>query len=111
MKILTADTEIFDLLEKAGKAGFDPGKTMVMEFMHEEKWCLLIFNPSGELKGCKLFLIDEQVFSQEAEKLLIPELLALEDNHGYDRLKNEALAIVEHALRDRKNQQSYFDAH
>ena len=111
MKILLHDIEIFQLLEKANVAGFDPTKSLVLDFIHEENWCLLIFNPSGELKGCRLFLIDEKDLSIEAEKLLIPELLSLNDNSGYDLLKTKALSIVEHLLRDKKSSQLYFDGH
>jgi hypothetical protein len=111
MKIILDDIEIFELLEKANVAGFDPGKPLVLDFTHEENWGLLIFNPSGELKGCRLFLILQQDLSSEAEKLLIPELLGLDDKHGYDRLKNRALAIVEHMLHERKSGQLYFDGH
>lgn len=111
MKLITDDIEIFNLLEKANVAAFDPSKPLVLDFVHEENWCLLIFNPSGELKGCRLFLVDLQNLSIEAEKLLIPELLALDDKHDYDLLKNQALAIVEHLLRDKKSSQLYFDGH
>jgi hypothetical protein len=111
MRILLDDIAIFDLLEKANVAAFDPSKPLVLDFVHEESWGLLLFNPSGELKGCRLFLIDQQHLSVEAEKLLIPELLALDDKHDYDQLKNKALAIVEHVLRDKKSSQLYFDGH
>lgn len=111
MKILLDDIEIFNLLEKANVAAFDPSKPLVLDFVHEDNWCLLLFNPSGELKGCRLFLLEEKGLSTEAEKLLIPELLSLDDNHGYDLLKTRALAIVEHLLRDKKSSQFYFDGH
>ena len=111
MQIIRNDIEIFSFLENANVAAFDPTRPLVLDFFHENRWCLFIFNPSGELKGCKLFLIDENGLLIEAEKLLVPELLALEDNHGYDQLKNRALVIVEQLLRDKKSNQLYFDGH
>lgn len=111
MRVLRDDIEIFRLLENAGVAAFDPSRPCVLEFVQEENRALLLFNPSGELKGCRLYLIAEKDLSKEAEKLLIPELLSLDDNHGYDLLKNKALAIVEHILRDKKSDQLYFDGH
>lgn len=111
MRILFDDIEVFEFLEKANVAGFDPTKPIVLDFVHETNWCLLIFNPTGKLKGCKLFLVDETNLTVEAEKLLIPELLAMDDNHGYDLLKNHALSIVERLLHDKKSGQLYFDGH
>jgi hypothetical protein len=111
MQLLLDDIEIFTLLEKANVAGFDPSKPLVLDFTHEESWGLLLFNPSGELKGCRLFLLPQQDLAAEAEKLLIPELLGLDDKHGYDRLKNKALAIVEHLIHEKKSSQLYFDGH
>lgn len=111
MQILTDDIEIFRLLEKANVAGFDPSQPLVLDFTHEENWGLLLFNPSGELKGCRLFLIEQLNLTAEAERLLIPELLGLDDKHDYDRLKNRALAIVEHLLHEKKSSQLYFDGH
>lgn len=111
MQVLLDDIEIFALLEKADVAAFDPLKPLVLEFVYEDNWFLLLFNPAGELKGCRLFQIEEKNLSDEAEKLLIPELLSLDDNHGYDILKTRALAILEHLLRDKKSSQLYFDGH
>jgi hypothetical protein len=111
MKILRNDLEVFDILEKANVADFDPVKQLVLDFIYKETWHLLLFNPSGELKGCLLFLIAEKDLITEAEKLLIPELLALDDKHDYDKLKTEALAIVENILHTKKSDRLYFDGH
>ncbi len=111
MQVILTDIEIFAFLEKANVAAFDPGQPLVLDFIHENHWCLFVFNPSGELKGCKLFLIDEKNLSIELATVLIPSLLALEDNHGYDVLKNRALVIVEQLLRDKKSSQLFFDGH
>ncbi|MDQ3110905.1 MAG: hypothetical protein M3R17_13515 [Bacteroidota bacterium] len=111
MKIIRNDIEVFDILEKANVADFDPAKLLVLDFIYKETWHLLLFNPTGELKGCCLFLISEKDLTIEAEKLLIPELLALDDKHGYDLLKTKALEIVEYVLRDKKSTGLYFDSH
>jgi hypothetical protein len=108
MQVISSDTEIFGLLEKSGQAGFDPGKIFVRDFIFEDDWYLLLFNPFGKEKGCLLFVISPEQIFHEAEKALIPALLRLEN---FDQLINPALEIVERLLRDKKNERLYFDGH
>mgnify|MGYP001545830381 CR=1 FL=1 len=111
MQVITADTEVFEMLEKAGHAGFDPQKPLVLDFVFEKNWHLLLFNPEGERKGCRLFRIPENLLFAEAEKLLLPELLSIDHNHGYEILVDKALVIVEDLLRTKKGAGLFFDAH
>ncbi len=111
MKVILDDSEIFELLEKASLTQFDPSKQIVLDFTFEENWHLLLFNPSGNLKGCKLFVISKNNLALEAEKLLIPELLSLSDDDGFIFLKNKSLEIVELLLQDKKSAQLFFDGH
>lgn len=111
MRIITADTDVFEVLEKAGRAGFDPQKPLVLDFIFEKSWHLLLFNPEGESKGCRLYLISENLLFAEAEKLLLPELLSIDHNHGYEILVDKALVIVEDLLRTKKSTGLFFDAH
>ena len=107
MQVITADTDVFDLLEKASQAGFDPQKPLVLDFIFENNWHLLLFNPEGEHKGCRLFRIPESLLLAEAEKLLLPELLIMDNNHGYEILIDQALFIVENLLRAKKSGQLF----
>ena len=111
MELISNDLEVFELLERAGEVTFDFSKRVVKEFSNETFWALLIFSPSGPLKGSKLFLIENESLFIEAEKKLLPELLALPEEHGYDILKNKALSIVEKLICRRRNQELFFDAH
>jgi hypothetical protein len=109
MHVITSDTEIFELLERSGRAGFDPKKISVLDFVFEEHWHLLLFNPEGAKKGCRLFVVPCDQLFFEAEKELIPALLGLDDE--FDKLVTHGLEIVEHLLQDKKNEQLYFDGH
>ncbi|HET6989769.1 MAG TPA: hypothetical protein VFJ43_00530 [Bacteroidia bacterium] len=111
METITSDIEIFRFLEKADSLAFDPLKNAVFEFSHENYWCLLIFSSSGPTKGCKLFLLEHHHIPIEAEKELLPELLSLREDYGYDLLKNEALLIVEKLISRKNNSHLFFDAH
>jgi hypothetical protein len=111
MRVITDDLEIFGLLEKAGKATFDPVTPSVVEFQVDTYYGMLLFSPAGPYKGCLLFLVEQHILDEEAEKLLLPRLLALPDDHGFAALKNEALAAVERLISRRNSDRLFYDAH
>jgi hypothetical protein len=110
MKILTDDIEVFKILSDAGMENFDPLKKHVATFLSGNFWCLFLFNPSGKLKGCRLYILEQQTLDRELREKLLPDLLLLNDNHGYVILKNEALIVVESLISSRK-ENLFFDAH
>jgi hypothetical protein len=111
MQILLDDVAIFKLLSESGEDHFDHGKIFVSQFSQEDCWHLFLFNPSGKLKGLRLYSIKKSVLGFELEKYLLPELLSLEEGHGYHALKNEALRIAETFIANRSNDHLFFDAH
>ena len=111
MKILTDDITIFEILSAAKMENFDPLKKSVFAFSSAESWHLLLFNPSGNLKGCRLYVLGKDNFEKELQEKLLPELLLLNDNHDYVILKNEALLIVETLIGNQKGKPLFFDAH
>lgn len=111
MQLITDDPEIFALLEKAGKAAFDPSVPAVIEFDVDTNYALLLFMPSGPRKGCLLFIVEHQALDEESGNLLLPRLLALPDDHGFSLLKTDALAAVERLISRRNSNRLFGDAH
>lgn len=111
MRIITDDLEVFGLLEKAGKAAFDPALPAMIEFNVDTFYGLLLFIPAGPRKGCLLFLVEQVKLDEESEKLLLPRLLALPEDHGFSALKTDALAAVERIISRRNSDRLFYDAH
>jgi hypothetical protein len=111
MQEMTDDTEIFACLEKAGQASFDPLKELVLDFVFDADFYLLLFCPSGTFKGCRMFIVPLHRLAEEAGQLLLPSLLHLPDDPSFANLKNRALAITEEIIADRDPSRLFFDAH
>lgn len=111
MQEMTDDIEIFAFLEKAGLADFDPAISFAREFRLESDFLLLLFSHSGKHKGCRLFICKETALEREAESVLLPALLALPEDSGYDKIKNAALSIAEQIIAERNSNRLFFDAH
>lgn len=111
MKILTDDVLIFERLSESKKEIFDPLQKQVFAFWADEMWCLFLFNPSGPLKGCRMYMLEKAHFEMELREKLLPELLSLNDSHDYVILKNNALIIVESLISTGKGDHLFFDAH
>ena len=111
MKTLTDDIEIFEMLSEAGMENFDPLKNSAFNFMFRESWCLLLFSPAGKYKGCRLYVLEMPTLEMDLREKLLPELISLPNDNGYFNLKNEALAIVEAFISNRKGEHLFFDAH
>lgn len=111
MQLITDDPEIFALLEKAGKAAFDPSLPAVIEFDVDTYYGLLLYTPSGPRKGCLLFLVEHHALDEESGSLLLPRLLALPEDHGFSLLKTDALAAVERLIIRRNSDRLFYDAH
>ena len=110
MRLLTDDVEIFSWLEEAGADGFDPTRAAVLEIQQGRSCGVLVFNPHGVQKGCRLFLLDRDQLPAEA-RLLLHELLLLPDDDDFAGLKNDALLLCERLIARRDNEQFFFDAH
>lgn len=110
MRLLTDDVEIFSWLEEAGADRFDPTRPSVLEIPNGNCCGVLVFNPHGVRKGCKLFLLDRYQLTAEA-RLLLNELLLLPDDEDFAKLKNDALLLCEQLLSRRDNEMFFFDAH
>ena len=111
MYFTTSDPEIFALLERANEAGFDPRIPLVKDFEFDGFYFLLLFNPAGELRGCRLYSIALGDGEQGAGRSVLNDLIHLPDAHGYFDLKTKALILLEKFLSGRKNASRYFDAH
>lgn len=111
MQELTDDVAIFALLENAGLAGFDPAQPIVIQHASESDFMLLLFCPAGPYKGCRLFLCPLQMLGQEVESVLLPRLLDLPEDNGYDGIKTTALIVVEQIISQRNSNRLFYDAH
>lgn len=112
MKITTDDLLIFELLEKAGLADFDPVQPNAFWFRHEERAHLLLFQPTDPGKGCSLFTMSSEPGHKELESELLPLLIGLPERHTAECwLKAEALRITELMIMSRDYRLRFFDAH
>jgi hypothetical protein len=109
MENLDDDVEIFSRLERIGKTGFDPAVACVLDFVQEEIYHLLIFQPAGPSKGCRLFTIIANHTGEQ--KLLLQALLELPEKGNDEFLKTEALVRLEKMTSSLKNNEKFFDAH
>jgi hypothetical protein len=109
MDLLQDDVEIFARLEAAGRERFDVTAPRVIDYEWDDAYFLLLFNPTGNLKGCKLYSVPASD-AKELEVLLV-NLLQLPEDEGYDRLKTEALLRVENRIASGRYSDRFFDAH
>ena len=112
MEHITDDLVLFELLEKAGEADFDPMQPHTCWFRFEERAYLILFQPQEPGKGCSLFAMSKEPGHKELEAELLPYLIALPERHDAERwLKTEALRITELMILSRDYRLRFFDAH
>lgn len=111
MLVSTSDTEIFALLERAGKDRFDMAKPLLFDFDFEDHFYFFLFCPGKEFRGAFLYCLPLLTLQFELRHELIPALIQLPDSAELAGLKNQALEHVESLLSGRKMDVGYFDAH
>ncbi|MCU0431834.1 MAG: hypothetical protein MUC87_00100 [Bacteroidia bacterium] len=112
MELITDDLQIFELLEKAGKADFDPSQPHVLWFRHDDRAHLFLFQPQAPGRGCRLYLMNKEPGHNELERELLPQLIALPERHEQEAwMKSEALRITELLIHSKNYGLRFFDAH
>jgi len=108
---ITDDVEIFSLLEKANEDRIDPVCACVKDFEFGENYFLLLFNPSGEMRGCRLYQIKKGADEIAERNAVLRELVDLPGENGFEPLKTAALDLLEKFFSGRNNASLFYDAH
>lgn len=108
MDVILDDLTIFEILEHARVDDFNHTTPTAFSFQHDNKWWLLIFEPHGADKGCRLFVLPHifpslieihQVLSEVAQ---LPETVTA---------KEIAIAVLDKAILEIHTGNHFFDAH
>ncbi|MCE2773455.1 MAG: hypothetical protein LW750_08460 [Bacteroidetes bacterium] len=108
MDIITDDLAIFDILELARVDDFNHSMPCAFSFQHDGKWCLMQFEPHGNHKGCRLYVIPNEFPSLMEIHDVLNAVIRLPES---SESREFAVSVLDKAILEIHTGNHFFDAH
>lgn len=108
MNLITDDLAIFEIIEKARVDDFNFGMPCAFSFQYDGKWWLMQFEPHGDHKGCRLFMLPHEFPSLMEIHDVLNEVVRLPETMASRDL---AVSVLDKAILEIQTGNHFFEAH
>ncbi len=108
MNVITDDLAVFEILELAKVDDFNHALPCAFSFQYEGKWWLMQFEPHGDHKGCRLYVLPYEFPSLMEIHDVLNEVMRQPETC---ESRESAVSVLDKAILEIQTGNHFFDAH